>query len=71
MKTWLVILLAAFLVQLTDGRQILVREAVGFVMGEIKSVRHLGFFDANMAPLVAIPVDQIKGAVYVSDDRVM
>jgi uncharacterized sodium:solute symporter family permease YidK len=71
MKTWLSLILAAFIVQLTDGTQVLVREAVGFVLTEVTAIPCIGFFDKNMKSLVAFPTETVRGAMYVPDDRVM
>ncbi len=71
MKTWLTILLAAFIVQLTDGAQVLVRDAVGFVFVKVQEIPCIGFFDKNMKPIVAIPTATVRGAMYIPDERVM
>lgn len=68
MKIWPILLLA-FIVQLTDGRQVKVPLAVGFVQVEVAGIACHGFFDAAGQPLLAIPSSLITGAHYERDDK--
>lgn len=69
MKKTLVLL--AFLLQLTNGQQAMIHNAVGFVVIEIDKVQCLGFFDRQQKPLTAVPVKLIEGAIFIPDDKVM
>jgi hypothetical protein len=67
----LIIIFAAFLVQLTTGEQVMVRDAVGFVQVEIEKIACHGFFDRAGKPILAIPSSLVNGATYLPDDKVM
>lgn len=71
MKTLFAILLAAFLVQMTNGEKIIVRDAIGFVLVEVQDIPCHGFFDKAGDPVAAIPSALIAGVEYRADDKVM
>lgn len=77
---WLAILLVcvfAFLVILKGGHRIALPEAVGFAVVDREYVEGseaqavVVFFDREMKPLQAIPLDMIGGAVWIPDGGMM
>jgi hypothetical protein len=69
------IFLLAFLVQLITGQQVLVRDAVGLVIFDReldgKASQCMGFFDVKHDPLVAFPLEMVRGVMYLPDNGVM
>ena len=63
--------IAAFLLHLVGGGQLLVHDATGFAIIERDSAMYHVFIDRFGLPVGAVPSILISGAYYLDDNKVM